>query len=116
MRCFSTRSPRRPGRRRFVLLHRIKVFTSLAPVWTKLGVFGKDAGSESPTLVHGFLDRDTPGIEIPENWNTLGMRATQSNTTILTAARVPAEQIHRCCRWDRSRTPWCSASSRHFCH
>ena len=72
----------------------VKVFTSLAPVWTKLGVFGKDTGAEAPTLVHGFLDRDTPGIEIPENWNTLGMRATQSNTTILTGARVPAEQIH----------------------
>ena len=72
----------------------VKVFTSLAPVWTKLGVFGKDADPEAPLLVHGFLDRETPGIEIPENWNTLGMRATQSNTTILTAARVPAGQIH----------------------
>ncbi|MFF5790757.1 acyl-CoA dehydrogenase family protein [Paeniglutamicibacter sp. NPDC012692] len=72
----------------------VKVFTSLAPVWTKLGVFGKDADAEAPLLVHGFLDRETPGIEIPENWNTLGMRATQSNATILTAARVPAGQIH----------------------
>ncbi|MGL3807209.1 acyl-CoA dehydrogenase family protein [Paeniglutamicibacter sp. R2-26] len=74
----------------------VKVFTSLAPVWTKLGVFGKDAGGDGagPSLVHGFLDRDAPGIEIPSNWDTLGMRATQSNTTILTGARVPAGQIH----------------------
>lgn len=72
----------------------VKVFTSLSPVWTKLGVFGKEEGSEQPQLVHGFLDRDAEGVEIPNNWNTLGMRATQSNTTILKGARVPAKQIH----------------------
>ena len=72
----------------------VKVFTSLSPVWTKLGVFGKDAGAAEPRLVHGFLDRSADGIEIPDNWNTLGMRATQSNTTLLTDARVPAHQIH----------------------
>lgn len=72
----------------------VKVFTSLSPVWTKLGVFGKDEGAAEPRLVHGFLDRGADGIEIPDNWNTLGMRATQSNTTLLTDARVPAHQIH----------------------
>jgi alkylation response protein AidB-like acyl-CoA dehydrogenase len=72
----------------------VKVFTSLAPVWTRLGVFGKDSSSEEPTLVHGFLHRDASGIEIPDNWNTLGMRATQSNTTILSNARVKADDIH----------------------
>ncbi|ASN41014.1 acyl-CoA dehydrogenase [Arthrobacter sp. 7749] len=72
----------------------VKVFTSLAPVWTRLGVFGKDSSTEEPTLVHGFLHRDASGIEIPDNWNTLGMRATQSNTTILSNARVKAEDIH----------------------
>ena len=71
-----------------------KVFTSLAPVWTRLGVFGKDEGTGEGQLVHGFLHRDAPGIEIPQNWNTLGMRATQSNSTILTDARVSAEHIH----------------------
>lgn len=72
----------------------VKVFTSLAPVWTRLGVFGKDESTEAGQLVHGFLQRDTEGIEIPNNWNTLGMRATQSNSTILRDARVPAEDIH----------------------
>ena len=72
----------------------VKVFTSLAPVWTRLGVFGKDESTAEPRLVHGFLHRDAEGIEIPQNWNTLGMRATQSNSTILTDARVPAEHIH----------------------
>ncbi len=72
----------------------IKVFTSLAPVWTRLGIFGKDESTDAGQLVHGFLARDAGGIEIPQNWNTLGMRATQSNTTILTDAPVPAENIH----------------------
>lgn len=72
----------------------VKVFTSLAPVWTRLGVFGKDSSTEEGKLVHGFLHRDASGIEIPDNWNTLGMRATQSNTTILSNAPVKAEDIH----------------------
>lgn len=72
----------------------VKIFTSLSPVWTKLGVFGKDESTGEPRLVHGFLDRGTEGVESPNNWNTLGMRATQSNTTILKGARVAAEQIH----------------------
>lgn len=71
-----------------------KIFTSLAPVWTRLGVFGKDESGPEPKLVHGFLHRDAPGIEIPQNWNTLGMRATQSNSTVLTGAPVAAEHIH----------------------
>ena len=72
----------------------VKIFTSLSPVWTKLGVFGKDTSGTEDQLVHGFLDRESDGIEIPNNWNTLGMRATQSNTTILKDARVPAERMH----------------------
>lgn len=71
-----------------------KVFTSLAPVWTKLGVFGRSAEDGGDMLVHGFLDRAAPGIEVLSNWDTLGMRATQSHSTRLTAARVPAEHVH----------------------
>ncbi|NJC22352.1 alkylation response protein AidB-like acyl-CoA dehydrogenase [Arthrobacter pigmenti] len=72
-----------------------KIFTSLSPVWTRLGVFGKSIGSEDEELVHGFITRGTPGVEILEDWDTLGMRATQSHTTRLNAVVVPAEQIFR---------------------
>lgn len=71
-----------------------KVFTSLAPVWTKLGVFGKVQDVDRPRLVHGFLDRGAPGVEVLANWDTLGMRATQSHSTRLSGAAVPAERIH----------------------
>lgn len=74
-----------------------KIFTSLSPAWTRLGIFGKDtsAGDGEGQLVHGFITRDTPGFEILADWDTLGMRASQSNTTVLDGAVVPAERIFR---------------------
>ena len=74
-----------------------KIFTSLSPAWTRLGIFGKDATARDGAgeLVHGFITRDTPGYEILPDWDTLGMRASQSNTTVLDGAVVPAERIFR---------------------
>ncbi|WP_144670304.1 acyl-CoA dehydrogenase family protein [Arthrobacter sp. U41] len=74
-----------------------KIFTSLSPAWTRLGIFGKDtsAGDGEGQLVHGFITRDTPGYEILADWDTLGMRASQSNTTVLDGAVVPAARIFR---------------------
>jgi alkylation response protein AidB-like acyl-CoA dehydrogenase len=68
-----------------------KIFTSLAPAWTRLGVFGK----HGDRLVHGFLTRDDAGVTTLDDWDTLGMRATQSNTTRLEGAIVPDERICR---------------------
>ena len=78
-----------------------KIFTSLAPAWTRLGVFGKQVDGEgAPRLVHGFLARDTASAQIPgvttlDDWDTLGMRATRSNTTKLVGAIVPDDRISR---------------------
>lgn len=71
-----------------------KIFTSLSPAWTRLGVFGKAGAGDEARLVHGFLTRGTPGVTTADNWNTLGMRATQSHSTILQDARVPAASMH----------------------
>lgn len=76
-----------------------KIFTTLAPVWTRLGLFGKDTTAtgqegEAP-LIFGFLPRETSGWHTIENWDTLGMRATQSHATALEGARIPAERIVR---------------------
>lgn len=68
-----------------------KIFTSLAPAWTRLGVFGRH-GDE---LVHGFLDRSSAGVTTLDDWDTLGMRATQSRTTVLDGAFVPTERLSR---------------------
>lgn len=73
-----------------------KIFTSLSPVWTRLGIFGKSTGTgEEERLVHGFVTRGTSGVETLDDWNTTGMRATQSHTTLLKGVRVPPERIFR---------------------
>ena len=72
-----------------------KVFTSLAPVWTRMGTFGKDSSGDEPRLVWGFLRRDEPGWRHLDDWDTLGMRASQSRTTVLEGAHIPKERIVR---------------------
>jgi alkylation response protein AidB-like acyl-CoA dehydrogenase len=68
-----------------------KIFTSLSPAWTRLGIFGKHGDS----LVHGFITRDTPGWHSLDDWDTLGMRATQSQSTVLEGAIVPTSRVAR---------------------
>lgn len=71
-----------------------KIFTSLAPAWTRLLTFGRDdSGEDGPHSVFAVLHREDGGFEIADDWNTLGMRATQSNTTRLQGAHAPAERI-----------------------
>jgi alkylation response protein AidB-like acyl-CoA dehydrogenase len=73
-----------------------KMFGSLSPVWTRFGIHAMDlADPSAPKVVHAFIQRDTPGFEIKDNWDTLGMRATRSNDTILDAAFVPDRYVAR---------------------
>lgn len=72
-----------------------KVFTSLAPAWTRMGTFGKDTTGGEDRLVWGFIRRDRPGWRHLDDWNTLGMRASQSRTTVLEGATAPADRIVR---------------------
>lgn len=72
-----------------------KIFTSLSPVWTRLGVHGLDASSDDPALIYAFIDRSASGITIPDDWDVLGMRATQSNSTRLDGVRAERDRIVR---------------------
>lgn len=67
-----------------------KIFTSLSPVWSKLLVHARTPDDQ---LVFGFLERDAKGIEIKDDWNTLGMRASQSNTTKLDGVKMKPEHV-----------------------
>lgn len=72
-----------------------KVFTSLAPVWTHLGLHGLDSSDpDEPRLVFGFVPR-SDAVVTRDDWDTLGMRGTQSRTTELHGAVAPAERIVR---------------------
>src|SRR6266545_5450047 len=61
-----------------------KIFGSLSPVWTYLGIHAMDTSDPAaPKVVHAFLPPATAGYRIVETWDTLGMRATRSDDTIL---------------------------------
>lgn len=71
-----------------------KIFTSLAPAWTTLGVTGLDEVSpDAPKIVYALVRRD--GVTTKDDWDTLGMRASQSRTTVLDGAHAPAGAILR---------------------
>lgn len=73
-----------------------KIFTSLSPAWTRLGTFGADSsGEDGPHNVWGFVTRDGGGVEVKDDWDALGMRASQSCTTVLTGAHAPADRVVR---------------------
>ena len=73
-----------------------KSFGSLTPVWTYLGLHGMDTSDPAaPKIVHAFMPRDSSGYTIENVWDTLGMRATQSQDTILNGTFVPDEYIVR---------------------
>lgn len=70
-----------------------KIFTSLSPVWTRLLIFGRAETEDGPKSVFGIVHRNDEGYSIKDDWDTLGMRATQSMTTLLEGVTVPAERI-----------------------
>ena len=75
-----------------------KIFGSLSPVWTYLGVHAMDASDPtSPCVVHGFLHRDASRYHIEETWDVLGMRATASQDTVLDRAFIPDEDVVMVC-------------------
>ncbi len=73
-----------------------KMFGSLTPVWTRLGGHAMDTSdATNPQVIHFFIPRDSGGIEIRETWDTLGMRATRSDDTILHDVFVPDRYVAR---------------------
>lgn len=73
-----------------------KMFGSLTPVWTRLGVHAMDVSDPTaPKIVHAFIPRGTPGYTVKETWDTLGMRPTRSDDTILDGVFVPTRYIAR---------------------
>jgi alkylation response protein AidB-like acyl-CoA dehydrogenase len=73
-----------------------KTFGSLTPVWTRLGLHATNAADPGgPKVVHAFLPRDAKGYTIKETWDTLGMRATRSDDTLLDGAFIPDKYVAR---------------------
>lgn len=113
-----------------------KIITSLSPAWTRLGVLGRHdpatadgspASAADPAIVHGFLLRDSPvstpdrlelhpapGIALTPDWDSLGMRATQSWTTRLDTAFIPDERVSRILPVGPTLDPFLLAISANF--
>jgi alkylation response protein AidB-like acyl-CoA dehydrogenase len=73
-----------------------KQFGSNGPSWSWLGAHGMDHDAPGgPTVVHGFVERSSPGVTVVETWDTMGMRATQSHDTVLDSVFVPDSRIGR---------------------
>jgi len=67
-----------------------KAFTSLSPVvdfFMVMATIEGDGPLSSATFVVG---RTTPGLELVETWDAMGMRATASHDLIMKDVRVPA--------------------------
>lgn len=92
---FGSTSEARPDGAGGYTFHGRKTFTSLSPVWTRLGTFGIDRTGAEPHSVFAFVERDEGGFEILDDWDTLGMRASRSCTTVLDGAHAPAERVVR---------------------
>lgn len=93
---FGSRTDARPEPDGGYRFYGTKVFTSLSPAWTRLGTMGLDTTSaDAPKLVYGFVTRDGGGVDVRADWDTLGMRASQSNSTVLDGALAPADRVVR---------------------
>lgn len=93
---FGSVSEARPDGEGGYSFHGTKIFTSMAPVWTRLGTFASDTtGDDGPHNVWGFVTRDGGGVETVGEWDVMGMRASQSFATRLDGAYAPADRIVR---------------------
>lgn len=76
------------------LLTGLKVFTSMAPAWDQLMTFGAYTAEDGVTKdVFGVILREDGGFTMKNDWDVLGMRATQSNSTRLEGAHIRKDRV-----------------------
>ena len=84
---FATRA-RRDGET--YILNGRKTFTSLSPVIDLFMVMATIEDSNPPASATFVVPRGTPGFELIETWDAMGMRATASHDLVIKDVRVPA--------------------------
>ncbi len=84
---FATKA-RRDGE--FYVLNGRKIFTSLSPVIDLFMVMTTLEDRVPVSSATFIVPRGTPGLEIIETWDAMGMRATASHDLVLKDVRVPA--------------------------
>src|ERR1039457_6581560 len=67
-----------------------KTFTSLSPVIDLFMVMTTIEDSSPPAAATFIVPRGTPGLELVETWDAMGMRATASHDLVIKDVRVPS--------------------------
>src|SRR6266446_6919343 len=75
------------------ILNGRKIFTSLSPVIDIFMVMATLEDHEPPASATFVIPKGTPGLEIVETWDVMGMRATASHDLLIRDVRVPAIAI-----------------------
>jgi len=67
-----------------------KTFTSLSPVIDLFMVMATIEATDPPRSSTFLIPKGTPGLELIETWDAMGMRATASHDLVIKDVRVPA--------------------------
>jgi alkylation response protein AidB-like acyl-CoA dehydrogenase len=86
----ATIAEHRPG---VYILNGRKSFTSMAPLITFFVINATLATEEGPRIGTFLVPKGTPGVEVIETWDTLGMRATASHDLVLKDVAVPEQSL-----------------------
>ncbi|WP_086428153.1 acyl-CoA dehydrogenase family protein [Staphylococcus cornubiensis] len=94
-----TGSPTRGGRPQtyarfendYYILNGVKTFTSMSPALTHIIVVAYIPEKEQVGFF--MVEKGTPGLEIANNWNMVGMRATESHDVILNDVQVNSNML-----------------------
>ncbi|NLC55115.1 MAG: acyl-CoA/acyl-ACP dehydrogenase [Erysipelothrix sp.] len=70
-----------------------KVFISMIKQCTRLITYAQEETDEGPLSIFGYLENNPNTIIVDDNWDALGMRATQSNSVLLKDAYAPKTGI-----------------------
>lgn len=71
-----------------------KAFASASPLATHLYLmFRIPSGSDGWTSAVAIIDRGLPGVEVLDDWDAMGMRASGSNGVLLERCLVPADRV-----------------------
>ncbi len=73
----------------FYVLNGRKTFTSLSPVIDLFMVMATIEDSNPPRSSTFLIPKGTPGLELIETWDAMGMRATASHDLVIKDVRVP---------------------------
>ncbi|MGH2583889.1 MAG: acyl-CoA dehydrogenase family protein [Dehalococcoidia bacterium] len=86
----ATTAEHRPG---IYVLNGRKTFTSMAPIINFFIINATLQSDDGPMIGTFLVPKGTPGIEVLETWDTMGMRATASHDLLLKDVAVPEQSL-----------------------